>query len=118
MTKAEAEIIAGKEAGRQVKSEVAELLESKKATSLKRVILRLGQALDAKVIKATYDREGGEWQYSMPLVDNSTRLKAVELALTLHDAFPAKKHELTGKNGGPIKLTLAERLKEMSEEES
>ena len=59
-----------------------------------RVAKRLSEALDAKEVKATYDKEFREWVYSEPLIAHAPRLKAVELASVLLDMKPADKHEI------------------------
>jgi len=126
MTKAEA--LKGQEVGMDVRQETVRLLQ-KKGPKLDKVLLRLRQALNAnetKVIKLkgaiTKDElpkgfdlivntglviEGkdgesfgnGESLVSYDVVAHGHRLKAVDLALQLHDAMPSLKHEHTGKDG-------------------
>ena len=126
MTKAEA--LKGQEVGMDVRQETVRLLQ-KKGPKLDKVLLRLREALNAnetKVIKLkgaiTKDElpkgfdlivntglviEGkdgesfgnGESLVSYDVVAHGHRLKAVDLALQLHDAMPSLKHEHTGKDG-------------------
>jgi len=94
------------DAGNKVRKELLDLVQSSRATSLKRLVLRLGQALDAKLTKAQLNSQTGEWEYSLPLVDNTTRLKALELAFKLIDGFPSQKHELGGADGRPVSFVM------------
>lgn len=66
------------------------------------VVKAVVEALDAHIVKAMYDKDFGEWRYSEPLVDHSTRLTAAELAIKAMGWMPAEKRELSGPDGGPI----------------
>jgi len=94
----------GKEAAKTARARTLELLDQY-GPSLDVTLRRLKQALNAKLTKAHYDSDSGEWAYSKNLADNTTRLKAVELSLTLYDAFPSKKHDLTT-NGQPVTFIM------------
>ena len=112
----------GKEADFNVRQETVKLLE-KKGPKLDKILLRLRQALNAKETKvvklkgATTKDEfpkgfdlivntgfliehddgevfgTGESLVSYDLIAHGHRLKAVDLALQLHDAMPSQKHE-------------------------
>ena len=70
-------------------------------------MLRLRQALNAKTVKVHYDKESGEWKYSEGLIDHTTRLKAVDLTLRLHEAYPADKVE----HSGTLTMLAPERIR-------
>jgi len=102
----------GKEAGLEVRAETLKLLREK-GPSLKKVILRLKQALNAKETKAQFDTKRGVWVYSDPLISHDIRLKAIKLALTLYDAFPAQKHEVKARvDVSPLLKEIREALLE------
>ena len=63
------------------------------------VLRRLAKLIDAKLIKATYDKDRVIFKYSKQLEDNPSSLKAIDMALRLLNAYPEEKltltHELT-----------------------
>lgn len=60
-----------------------------------RVGKRLSEALDAMEVKATYDKETGQWAYSNPLIAHGPRLKAIEIAAALLEMKPSERQEVT-----------------------
>lgn len=54
----------------------------------------------------------GESLITCDMINHNVRLRAVDLALQLHDAMPSQKHEHTGKGGGPIETKLTNFPKE------
>jgi len=56
--------------------------------------------LHAKQTKVFHDK--GEVVYSDPLDDNQTQLKALDMAYKVRGGYAAEKHEVTGKDGGPV----------------
>ncbi len=54
----------------------------------------------------------GESLIKCDMIAHNIRLRAVDLALQLHDAMPSQKHEHTGKGGGPIETKLTNFPKE------
>lgn len=97
------------QAERNVMAEVKKLLEDK-GPSLDKVLLRLRQELSAKEIKAQYDKDDG-WQYSKALIAHNIRLRAVQVALNLHDAMPSEKHDVTVR-GNPMQAMAQAKLVE------
>lgn len=95
----------GQIANELTRQKTLEILQTK-GPSIELTLRRLKQALNAKVTKTQLDIKTGEFLYSKDLVDNSTRLKAVEVSLALYGAMPAKKHEIAGKDGGPITIEV------------
>lgn len=123
---------AGTEAAINARQETVKLL-NEKGPKLNKVLLRLRQALNAqetKVIKLKgavtkndlpkgfdlivntglliEDKDGnqfgnGESLVKYDVVAHGHRLKAVDLALQLHDAMPNQKHELLGAGGKDLK---------------
>lgn len=103
------------EAAQKARDEVLKTAK-KKGVTLCRAMHRLKESLDAKETKVFLNKNTGVLVYSKPLIAHNIRLKAVEVALAIHDAIP-KRLELTGKNGGPIAMTLTERLKQLTEQD-
>ena len=121
----------GEIADYNVRQKTIQLLQEK-GPNLDKVLLRLRQALNAKETKVIKlkgaitknelpkgfdliintglvieNKDGesfgtGESLVSYDLIAHGHRLKAVDLALQLHDAMPSLKHEHTGAGGGPI----------------
>lgn len=81
----------GAEATRQVREETIKAAEEH-GVSLDKLMTRLGEALDAKLTKVFNGMDG--IVYSKELVDNKTRLEAIKLGLTVHDALPTQRHEI------------------------
>lgn len=71
----------------------------KKHLNVDTVFKQLAKLVDAKQIKATYDKDSVTFKYSKQLEDNPSRLKAIEMVLRLFNAYPEEKltltHELT-----------------------
>lgn len=118
----ESEAMKGQEIGMDVRRETLSLLQ-KKGPKLDKVLLRLRQSLNAKETKIvkikgainedelpkgfnlighsgllTNTKDGdifgtGESLVACDLIAHGHRLRAVELALQLHDAMPSQKHE-------------------------
>lgn len=88
----------GQEAGREVREETARILREK-GPNLEKVLLRLRQALNAKETRV-FNPRGNTTEsgllYSKPLIAHGIRVKAIDLALQLHDAYPSKKHQHSG----------------------
>lgn len=111
----------GREVGEEVKVETIAMM-NQSGISLKKSLLRLKQAMNAKEKKAQFDPRAGEWVYSDPMVAHSIRLQATKMALEIHDVFPSKRHEISGPDGGPIpiddrlNLALRQRAKITGEE--
>lgn len=78
------------------RSETIKLLK-KGGPSLEKILKRLDAALDAKETKAKHDRGSGKWKYSKQLIDNATRLRAVQVGLDLHDAMPSQRIDVAVK---------------------
>jgi len=74
---------------------------------------KLKREVNAKETKVFNDK--GSLLYSKPLIAWGIRQKARMDAHKLLAHYPPEKHELTGKNGGPLKVTLTDRLKEIEE---
>jgi len=70
----------------------------------KKLTLRLKQGLNAHSIRAQISKKTGNWSYSKQLIDNTTRLKALDMALTVYDLYPAQRRELSGPGGGNIPI--------------
>jgi len=75
---------------------------------------KLKEELEANELSVFVDAKGAN-RYRKK-VAWSIRQRARMDAHKLMGHYPADKHELTGKDGGPIKLSLSERLKEISQE--
>lgn len=82
----------GIEAGNEIRKRTQNILK-KCGPSLTKVIQRLNEGLDAEEVKTHFDGEAGKYFYSKPLIAHAVRLKAVDLALQLHDAMPSQKHD-------------------------
>lgn len=121
----------GAEAAYNARQETVRLLQEK-GPKLEKILLRLRQSLNAqetKIVKlkgavnqndlpkgfrliantgiVLQNDDGnqfgnGESLIAYDLIAHGHRLRAIDLALQLHDAMPSQKHELTGKDGGPI----------------
>ena len=85
---------AGIEAAYNARQETVKLLREK-GPKLGRVLFRLRQALNAKETK--FFAHQGEVIDQKDVIAHNIRLRAVDLALQLHDAMPSQKHEITGK---------------------
>lgn len=129
------------EAAQDVRQETIRLLREK-GPKIGKVLLRLRQALSAretKLIKIkggisqtdlpkgfdliatsgllSHGKDGdifgdGESLIKCDMIAHNPRLRAIDLALQLHDAMPSQKHEHTGKGGGPIETKLTNFPKE------
>jgi len=89
------------QAAEAYREDVRKICEKKKL-NLNTVISQLKAELGAKETRATYDKNILDWAYSNPLVAHMPRLKAIDIALKLLDAYPAEKKQLSGPGGGPI----------------
>ena len=71
----------------------------KHGPNIDNVLRRLAKLIDAKLVKATYDKDRVIFKYSKQLADNPSSLKAIDMALRLLNAYPEEKltltHELT-----------------------
>jgi hypothetical protein len=99
-TKEEAE-----SAGLEARAQTISLLSQREKLSLPRLLSHLERHLIAKAVKATYDKEAGEWVYSKKLDEPRIQLDALKLGLTLYDAFPSEKHDHTVDGGVDINVT-------------
>lgn len=61
--------------------------------TVREIIRELYDQVHAKQTKASYGK--GTWSYSAPLVDNMARIKAIDIALRLIDAYPTEKIDST-----------------------
>lgn len=85
----------GQQAGKEARELTRRLLKRGHGPSLTKTLDMLNNLVSAYLVKTAWDREAG-WQYSERLDDNRTRLQAVNIALQLHDAFPAAQTEQSG----------------------
>lgn len=90
----------GREAGAAARAKTLRLLKQGKGPSLTKTLQQLKRLLEAKTVRVFNDKEG--IVYSKEIEDNPTQVKAVQIALDLHDAMPNKKHEVTGPDGGAL----------------
>lgn len=102
----------GLEASKIAKSMTIKAAEKNKV-SLDQIMKRLADALDAKETKAfkttTHNEQGGwsdEIIYSKALVAHGIRLKAVDIALRVHDAYPSERHVFEGNPDKPLKWEI------------
>lgn len=86
----------GEIAAYNARQETIRLLQ-KKGPKLEDVLLRLRQALNAK--EAKFFAHQGEIIEERDVIAHGHRLRAVDLALQLHDAMPSQKYEHTGAGG-------------------
>jgi hypothetical protein len=75
----------------------------RKGVTLCRTMQRLKEALDAKETK--FFSFQGEVIQQEDVIAHGIRLKAVEIALAIHDAMPASKHAVVDKDGIPQDLS-------------
>ena len=81
----------------------------------KKVARRLNEGLDAKITKV-FCPTGGAVVYSKRLVDNQTRMRAVEIAFKLRGDFPATKTTVDVQGLGDVGIAIiAEARKRASE---
>ncbi len=97
----------GLQAAKEVRDEVIKILTDK-GPAFDKVLLRLRQGLNAKEIKAHYDKDEG-WQYSKPLIAHNIRLRTTQVALNLYDAMPSEKHDVTVR-GNPMQAMAQAKL--------
>jgi hypothetical protein len=83
---------AGVEAAYNARQETIRLLQEK-GPKIEKVLLRLRQALNAKETK--FFAHQGNVIDQKDMIAHNIRLRAVDLALQLHDAMPSQKHEHT-----------------------
>jgi len=71
----------------------------KHGPGIEQTLKRLAKLIEAKLVKATYDKRRAIFKYSKQLEDNPSSLKAIDMALRLLNAYPEEKltltHELT-----------------------
>lgn len=88
----------GKEAAIYARQKLNEKI-LKHGPGIDQTLKRLAELIDAKQIKATYDKDRITYKYSKRLADNPSSLKAIDMALRLLNAYPEEKltltHELT-----------------------
>ena len=94
----------GQQAGFEVRQATIALLRDKGPT-LEKILLRLRQALSAK--KKIYFQKDGFVVDEREVVAHQIRLTAAKLSLELWDAMPSQKHELTGKDGKDLIITVS-----------
>ena len=82
----------GHDAGETARQKTVRLLQERASTKIERVLVRLGQALSAKETKF-FQHEGRVTDHRK-VIAHGTRLRAVDLALQLHDVKPSEKHDL------------------------
>jgi len=64
--------------------------------------------------KVQYNAKFDEWSYSEPMTDNTTRLKAVELAMKVMDVMPSQKLDINDKRQTrELAMTLMGKMEEM-----
>lgn len=80
--------------------------ECKKAGLTKsKVLKRIVEGLEAHKVVATFDRQSSGFQYSKPLVDHTTRLRAAEMAIDLLRMKPPTQVEFPDETGKPQRIT-------------
>jgi len=92
----------------EARDKVLEHLEKSKKVSIAKVVLRLHQALNAKETK--FFQHEGKVIDERAVIAHGIRLKAVQVALDLHDAMPAERHELLGHVNMTPSLTPEDRV--------
>ena len=98
----------------EVRSEVERIMDEAGVTR-KKVARRLNEGLDAKITKV-FCPTGGAVVYSKRLVDNQTRMRAVEIAFKLRGDFPATKTTVDVQGLGNLGIEIiAEARKRASE---
>lgn len=100
-----------KEAAEEAREVTARLVREK-GPLIEEALAALHGALAASEVKASYDKTGGQWLYSSPLPNHAVRLRAVQVALDLLDAWPARGAGAAPGSGRPD-LSLPTSLKEM-----
>lgn len=98
---------AGAEAHRITLDEFRKELKAKGLTE-KFLVRKLKQGLNAKITRVF--NHGGLILYSDPLVDYETRRKYLDMALKLEDLYPTEKKEITGRDGGPVEVTVIDKF--------
>ncbi len=99
---------------RNVRSEIERIMDEAGVTR-KKVARRLNEGLDAKITKV-FCPTGGAVVYSKGLVDNQTRMRAVEIAFKLRGDFPATKTTVDVQGLGNLGIEIiAEARKRASE---
>lgn len=60
------------------------LKECKRARlSVRKLLKRISEGLDAKETKTSYDKEAGQWAYSKPLINHTARIGYANLAAAI-----------------------------------
>lgn len=96
-----------KELAKQAGKEAKNATKIRVKNMLTRALKCIEDGMEADIIKVfCYE---GEVIESDPYTDHATRLKAADMALTLNDAYPAKKHEVE------VTGNLADRIKDARE---
>ena len=82
-----------------------ERLCKKAGLTKSKVLKRIREGLDAHKVVATFDRQSSGFQYSKPLVDHTTRLRAAEMAIDLLRMKPPTQVEFPDETGKPQRIT-------------
>jgi hypothetical protein len=72
---------------------------------------KLKEELDATHVRC-FKPKNEDIAYSRELVDWPTRQKARQDAHQLLNHYPAKRHEVRGKNGGPVEIRIIDEFPE------
>ena len=95
------------EMAREAGMEAKELTSLRARKMLHKALVRINQVLDGEIIKVFCSN--GELVESKPYADHTTRLKAADMVITLNDAYPAERHEVS------VTGNLAELIKDARE---
>jgi hypothetical protein len=105
----------GKIAGDGVFSDIRQALD-KAGLTVDYLTTKLKEELEATHVRC-FKSKDEDIAYSRELTDWPTRQKARQDAHQLLNHYPARRHEVAGKNGGPVEIRIIDEFPEKKEKD-